>query len=160
MAAQYNAPLRQTIQPNAAAIFPAAFPPEPYGIIFHEPETGVFRLASPSALGLVDFRRRCCCRRGMPYATYAVEVNGNLAISEGGTVEPISIALVVDEEQAPTGIITISPAAAEEFWSIGRSIIVTVPAICRCSTVSLRNISTQPIDLVNANIQIRPQLLR
>lgn len=59
-----------------------------------------------------------------------------------------------------TMIITISPAAAEEFWSIGRSIIVTVPAICRCSTVSLRNISTQPVDLVNANIQIRPQLLR
>jgi hypothetical protein len=157
-AVQYSSPLRQTLAPNADTIFPAAaFGGN--GMIFHEAQTGDFNLASPRALGLASYGRRCCCNRGMPIATYAVEVNGNLAISEGGAVEPISLAIIVNNSPAPTGIITITPAAVGDLWSFGRSLIVPVPAICGCSTVSLRNISTQAVDLVNANIQIRPPRL-
>lgn len=157
---QYSAPLRQTLQPNADAIFPAASIRDNSGMIFHEAQTGSFSLASPRALGLASYgRRQCCCNRGMPIATYAVEVNGNVAISEGGTAGPISLAIIVDDSPAPTGIITVTPAAVGDLWSIGRSLIVPVPAICGCSKISLRNISTQAIDLVNANIQIRPPRL-
>ena len=160
MAAQYSAPLRQTIQPGAAAIFPAASVQDASGTIYHEAQTGVVRLASPSALGQVEYRRRRCCCNRMPAATYAVEINGNLAISEGGTAGPISLALVVDGETSPIGVITVTPAAVGDLWSIGRSLLVSVPAICRCAAVSLRNISDQPVDLVNANLQIRQQLNR
>ena len=49
---------------------------------------------------------------------------------------------------------TITPAAVEEFGNLGADIIVTVPFLCGCSSVSVRNVSTQPITVQNANLII------
>ena len=46
----------------------------------------------------------------------------------------------------------ITPAAVEEFGNVGAEVIVTVPYLCGCSTVSVRNTSTIPIAVQNANI--------
>ena len=46
----------------------------------------------------------------------------------------------------------IVPAAAEEFGNVGADIIVTVPFLCGCSSVSIRNTSTIPVTVQNANI--------
>ena len=35
---------------------------------------------------------------------------------------------------------------------MGADVIVAVPCICRCSSVSILNVSTQAIQVVNANI--------
>ena len=47
---------------------------------------------------------------------------------------------------------TYTPAAVAEFGNVGADIIVAVPIICRCSTVSVRNIGTQAVEVQNANI--------
>jgi hypothetical protein len=67
-------------------------------------------------------------------------------------VDPISLAVVIDGEVDPSSIMTFTPAAAEELGNVGADIIVAVPCICRCSSVGIRNVSTQAIQVQNANI--------
>ena len=83
-----------------------------------------------------------------------VSFHANVAISEGGTVEPISLSVYVDGEEDPSSAMILTPAAAEEFANVGAEILVSVPAICRCSTVSVRNSGGQPVDVQNANLVI------
>ena len=120
------------------------------GLIYHRDESGAFRLASPTAMGC-GCRRKCCCM-DYPTANYQVAFHANIQIPEGGTVEPISLAIAIDGEVDASSIMTITPAAVEELGNVGADVIVAVPCICRCSSVSVRNVSTQPIEVVNANI--------
>ena len=87
-----------------------------------------------------------------PTANYQVAFHANIQIPEGGTVEPISLAIAIDGEVNASSIMTYTPAAVEELGNVGADVIVAVPCICRCSSVSVRNVSTQPIEVVNANI--------
>ena len=48
----------------------------------------------------------------------------------------------------------------EQFENVGTSIIVGVPSICGCDSVSVRNISTQAIEVQNANIIFTPVGIR
>jgi hypothetical protein len=88
----------------------------------------------------------------MPEALYEVAFHANVQIPTGGTVGSVSIALVLDGEVDSSSIMTVTPAAVEQLQNVGADIIVSVPAICRCSRVSVRNISTQDIQIQNANI--------
>lgn len=152
MAAEYSANALQTVAPNGSVIFTESPVPCNRGLINHREESGIFRLASPSVInGNCGFRRNCCCM-SFPTANYEVAFHANIQIPTGGTVEPISLALVIDGETDPSSIMTITPAAVEEPGNVGADIIVAVPYICRCSSVSVRNISTQAIDVENANI--------
>lgn len=158
MSAEYSAITPQTIQPGEAALFPIASVPSDNGLIFPNLNTGVFRLASPSLFG---FRPcfRCSCRR-MPRADYKVAFHGNIQIPEGGTVEEISLAVVIDGQTDRASVMTETPAAVEQTSNVGTDLVVSVPAICNCAAVSVRNISTQPITLVNGIISIDPDRLR
>lgn len=84
-------------------------------------------------------------------ARYRVSFGGNIAIPTGGTVEAISLALAIDGEPVLATTMIVTPAAVEEFFNVYSSVFVDVPRGC-CSTVSVRNISTQPIDVQNANL--------
>ena len=88
----------------------------------------------------------------MPVANYLVGFHGNVQIPEGGTVEEISLAIAIDGEVDPASVMTVTPAAAEELWNVGTEIIVSVPWVCRCASVSVRNISTQAVDVANGTI--------
>jgi hypothetical protein len=88
----------------------------------------------------------------MPEADYEVSFHANIQIPTGGTVEPISLALAIDGEVDPSSEMIFTPAAAQEFGNVGADIIVSVPWICRCTSVSVKNTSTQPIEVQNANI--------
>lgn len=92
----------------------------------------------------------------MPMAMYTVEFHGNIAIPEGGTVGEIQLAVAIDGEIDPSSIMKVTPAAVEQYSNVGAAIIVAVPAICRCSSVSIRNTSTQAINVTNANLIIVP----
>jgi hypothetical protein len=46
-----------------------------------------------------------------------------------------------------------TPAAVEEFSNVFSAIFIDVPAGC-CSQISVRNVSTQAIDVQNANLII------
>lgn len=150
MASEYSASLEQTVATNAPIIFTESPVPCNRGLVFHQDGSGIFRLSS---MGANTPFNRCGCF-SMPMAQYLVEFHGNAAISAGGTVEEIQLGIAVDGEIDPSSIMRITPAAVEEYQNVGTSIVVSVPAICRCSSVSVRNISTQDIDIQNANILI------
>lgn len=84
-------------------------------------------------------------------ARYKVSFGGNIAIPADGTVEAISLAIALDGEAIPATTMTVTPAAVEQFWNVFSAVFVDVPRGC-CSTVSVRNISTQAVDVQNANL--------
>lgn len=154
MAAEYSAITSQIIQPGEAALFPIVSTTDTSGLIFPNLNTGVVRLASPSALGY-RVLRRCC--RGVLRALYKASFHGNVAIPEGGTAgEAISLAISIDGQTDRASVMTTTPAAVGQIENVGTSLVVPVPAICHCAAVSVRNISTQPIELVNGVFNLTP----
>ena len=151
MAAEYSSNVLQEVAANAAVIFTEAPVPCNSGLVFHRDETGVFLLAS-AIRGCCNQGRCCCGEWIMPRTIYQVGFHANIQVPEGGTVGPISLALVVDGEIDPSSIMTVTPAAVEEPFNVGAEILVSVPAICGCGKVSVRNIGTEPVEVVNSNI--------
>lgn len=149
-AAEFSANGTQIIQPGASAIFTTKVR-DRSGRIYHREETGLFRLASPALMGF-DAGCGCCC--GMPTARYLVLFSGNVSVPTGGTVEEIQLALSVDGAEDPSSIMAYTPAAVDVAGSVSTSILAEVPWICRCSSLSVTNESTQPIQLANANLVI------
>lgn len=147
MAAEFSSNLLQTVAPNQSVIFTETPVYGNQSLIFHRDESGLFRLAS---------RANGCCGCGccgLPETLYQVAFHANIQIPEGGTAaEEISLALAVDGEIDPSSLMITVPAAVEQLENVGAEIIVAVPCICRCSTVSVRNTSTQDIEVQNANI--------
>lgn len=86
-------------------------------------------------------------------ARYRVSFGGNIAIPTGGTVEAISLAIAIEGEAVPSTTMIVTPAAVEEFFNLFSAIFLDVPREC-CMTVSVRNISTQAIEVQNANLII------
>lgn len=149
MAAEYSANALQEVAVGGSVIFTESPVPCNRGLIFHRDESGLFRLASPSMMG-IGCRRTCCC--GFPEALYQCSFHCNIAVPTGGEEAQISLAIAVDGEIDPSSTMIFTPADEAVFGNVGASIIVAVPCICRCSTVSVRNTSTQAIDVENANI--------
>lgn len=107
------------------------------GYISHRNNSGIFFLKGASN----------GCR-----AMYKVTFNANIAIAEGGTVEPISIALTINGETLGNALATVTPAAIGDFFNVSVSTFIDVPCGC-CVTVSVENTSeTTEIDVTNANI--------
>lgn len=144
MAAEYSANAIQTVAPNGSVIFTESPVPCRRGFVFHRDESGLFRLASNSV-------NNPCSRCN---ANYQIAFHANIQIPTGGTVEPISLAIAIDGEIDPSSEMIITPAAVEELGNVGAEIIVSVPWICRCSSISVKNTSTQAIEVQNANIVI------
>lgn len=98
--------------------------------------------------GLVTLRGLTRCQS---FARFRVSFGGNIAIPTGGTVEPISIAIAINGEAIPSTTATVTPAAVEEFNNVATDVFIDVPTGC-CSQISVENISTQAIDVQNANL--------
>lgn len=152
--AEYSANAEQNVLSNQPVIFTESPVPCTRGLIYHRDESGVFRLASPAVgnCGWDAGWNTCGCCNQMPQSLYTVEFHGNIAIPTNGTVEEIQLAIAIDGEIDPSSIMRVTPAAVEQYDNVGAAIIVAVPAICRCSSVSVRNISAQAINVQNANI--------
>jgi hypothetical protein len=86
-------------------------------------------------------------------ARYRVAFSGNIAVPEGGTAAPISVAIAIDGEYVPASTMTVTPTAVGAYFNVASGIFVDVPRGC-CSTVSVQNIGTAAIDVVNANLII------
>lgn len=84
-------------------------------------------------------------------ARFKVYFGANIAVPTGGTVGAISLALSVDGESVTTTTMIATPAAVEEYFNVGSSIYLEVPACC-CSTIGVRNIGTAAINVQNANL--------
>lgn len=86
-------------------------------------------------------------------ARFKAFFSGNIAIPTGGTVEAISLAIAINGEPVASTTMIQTPAAVEEFANVASAVYLDVPAGC-CLTISVRNTSTQAIDVQNANLII------
>lgn len=146
MAAEYLANGRQSTPLNTPIEFTASMPCT-RGNVIHENGTGIFILKGNT--------NQC-------YATYKVSYNGNIAITEGGTVTPIAVAIVVNGEPRLTSRAISTPAAAEQFNSVTSPATIKVPRGC-CFTLAVEYVSgvtdgttvpTPVIDQINGNLEI------
>lgn len=149
MAAEYSYSLAQNVAANGSILFNEAPVPCNEGLVYHRDGSGIFRLASPRIIGYK--RRNCCCKRD-PVAIYSVSYGGNIAVPTGGTADQIGLAIFLDGEEDPSGIMFFTPAAIGDFGNVSADVLVEVPWICGCSSVSVRNISDQAITVQGSNI--------
>lgn len=142
----------QTINPGESAIFSVTEVPCTRGFIRHREGTGNFLFS-----GYVYNKSGCrCCSQKT--ANYMVEFGANIAIPTGGTVGEISVAITIDGATIPSSQMRVTPAAVEQYQNVSVAKVVDVFRGC-CQTVTIRNISDQPILMQNANIVIsRPDL--
>lgn len=105
--------------------------------IIHTPGSGLVKLR-----GLTS----CQCR-----ARFKVFFNGNIAVPTAGTAGEISLAITLDDEPIGSATMISTPGDKNEFNNVSASIYIDVPAGC-CSTVGVRNTSTQTISVQNANL--------
>ena len=98
--------------------------------------------------GLVTLRglRNNQCR-----ARFYVYFGANIAVPTGETVGPISLAVAISGEAVPTSSVISTPAAVDEYNNVSAAMYVDVPIGC-CSTISVKNTSTIPINVQNANL--------
>lgn len=147
MGAEYSANAVQTVQPGASVIFTESPVPCNRGLVYHRDGSGLFRLAN-------KFLRQNimnCWRRN---SNYAVAFHANIDIPEGQTApdEGIQLAVAIDGEIDPSSIMISDVTVVGDFDNVGAEVIVTVPYLCGCSTVSVRNTSSIPVLVQNANI--------
>lgn len=148
--AEYSNNAVQTVNPGETVIFTEAPVPCERGLVRHRDGTGDFLLN-----GWVP-RKNCGCRAQS--ALYLVDFGANIAIPEGGTVGPISVALTVDGSTIPSTTMIVTPAAVSEYSNVSRAANVQVWNNC-CQSFSIRNTSDQPILVQNANVIFaRPDL--
>ena len=105
------------------------------GYVYHREGSGIVTLR-----GIVN--NSCGC-----FARYQVTFNGNIAIPDGGTVGPISVALALDGEPILTSRAIVTPAATADdpptqnnFFNVTSTAIINVPKGC-CFNVSVENTS-------------------
>lgn len=137
MAAEYSYIPLQTVEVDGNVTFMEGARACHKGFISHRDSSGIFFLKGAN--------------NGYK-AVYRVTFDANIAIAEGGTVEPISVALTINGEELQNALATVTPAAIGDFFHVSVTTFVEIPCSC-CVTVSVENVSeTTDIDVANANI--------
>lgn len=127
------------------------------GYVYHRTGSGIVTLR-----GAVNNPTSC-------FARYQVTFNGNIAVPDGGTVGPISVALALDGEPILTSRAIVTPTATADdpptqnnFFNVTSTAIITVPKCC-CYNISVENTSESatpattpapPILVQNANLTV------
>ena len=101
--------------------------------------------------GLVTLRG--ACNGCASVARYKVLFVGNISVPTGGTAGAISVAISIGGEAVPKTTATATPAAVGDAWNVATAAFVDVPRGC-CANIAVRNISTQAIDVANANLMV------
>lgn len=139
----------QLVNPNQPVVLNNSIPCNK-GYVFHRNESGVVTLR-----GIVNNPNAC-------FARYQVTFNGNIALAEGNTVGPVSIALALDGEPILTSKAIVTPAAVDEYFNVTSTAVITIPKGC-CFNISIENTSesatpaTTPapqINVQNANLTV------
>ena len=134
--AQFSNAFVQMIAANGNALFSES-PVPGKGCIYHREGSGIVQLSGPT--------------NGQCFARYLVIFSGNIAVATGGTAGPISIAISVEGEAQGDATATVTPAAVSDEFNVCLPTFVCVPR-GKSATVSVKNISTQAIELQNASL--------
>ena len=136
----------QLVEPNQNVILDTVIPCNK-GYVYHRDQSGIVILR-----GIVN------CPQAS-FARYQVTFNGNIALPEGATVAPISVALAIDGEPVQTSRAIVTPAAVDEYFNVTSTAIITVPRGC-CFTVAVENVSAlvdgvaPEVNVQNANLVV------
>ena len=138
----------QLVEPNQNVLLETVIPCSK-GYVYHRNGSGIVILR-----GIVNNPAGC-------FARYQVTFNANIGLPDGGTVGPISVALAIDGEPVQTSRAIVTPAAAEEYFNVTSTAIITVPKGC-CFTVAIENTSAPAaaggvapeINVQNANLTV------
>lgn len=84
-------------------------------------------------------------------ARFKVSFGANIAVPTGETAGPISLVIALEGEGLAPTTMTVTPAAVGEFFNIFASTFIDVQRGC-CVSVSVKNISTIPVNVQNANL--------
>lgn len=133
--AEFTNGLIQTVESGANVLFTQT-PVRAGACVYHRAGSGVVRLKGATN----QFR-----------ALYRVTFGANVAIPEGGTVGPITLAITVDGDPLASATMIETPAAAEEFANVFAAVLVAAECGC-CATVAVRNIGPDPVSVQNANL--------
>ena len=135
--AEYTFNPVQLVEPGQNIILNDAIPCN-RGYVLHRNESGIVIL-------------RGCVNGNGCFARYQVTFNGNIALPDGSTVGPISVALAIDGEPIQTSKAIVTPAATatdpptqENFFNVTSTAIITVPKGC-CFTVAVENVSAPAV---------------
>ena len=138
----------QVVEPGQNVLLNTVIPCNK-GYVSHRESAGIVILR-----GIVNCPQAC-------FARYQVTFNANIALVEGATVGPISVALAIDGEPIQTSRAIITPAAVDEYGNVTSTAIITVPKGC-CFTVAVENTSAPAapgdaapeINVQNANLVV------
>lgn len=86
-------------------------------------------------------------------ARFHIWFGGNVAVTTGETLAPISLAITLGGETLPATQMIVTPAAVEDFFNVSASVFLDIPNSC-CQNISVKNIGTTSIDVQNANLTI------
>lgn len=113
------------------------------GYVLHRNESGIVTLR-----GIVN---NPCGR----FARYRVQFDANIAVPEGGTAGPITVALAIDGEAIQTSNAIVTPTVVDAYFNVVSFAIIDVPVGC-CYTISVKNTSdpAQSINVQNANLEV------
>lgn len=140
--AEYSSNAVQTVDPGESIVFTDSVIPCYRGFIRHRDETGNFVLSGN--------QNRCFCNAN-GNAVYLIDFGANVAIPENGTAGEVSVAIAIDGATIPASSMIVTPAAVSEYFNISRAINAQIWSGC-CETITVRNTSSQPILVQNANI--------
>lgn len=149
MAQLSNAAL-QTIEPGRSAVFTSAFiAPQELGLILPNADTSsLFLRGLPIPRSMFG---RCGWRDF--FAEFYASFSANIQIPTGGTAGEISVAISVNGQPIPTSIMIVTPAAVQVFDNVSTQIFVPIPRGA-VESVSVDNVSTQAIEMQNANLTV------
>jgi hypothetical protein len=135
--AEYTANASQTVAANQDVLFT------------NEPISGNCSILHRSGSGLVTLRGLTRQSR----ARFKVTFSGNIAIPSTGTAGAISIAIAADGEALNSSTMTSTTSTVAQYNNVSSAIFLDVPAGC-CAQITIKNISTQPISVQNANLLV------
>ena len=139
--AEYRMNAVQTVATNGSIVFSNDFFPCNKGLIVHQDDSGLFQVR-----GIVN---NPCAE----YGKLKINFGANVAIPEGGTVEPITLAITVNGVTEPATTMISTPAAVNEYNNVSREVEIPIPRGC-CQNVAITNTSNQSILIQNAIIDL------
>lgn len=144
MAAEFTNNPVQVVQPNQQVLLNTSIGCNK-GYVIHRNGSGIVTLR-----GIVNNPTSC-------FARYQATFNANIAIPNGGTVLPISVAIAIDGEPVLTSKAIFTPAAAADatpsdnnYGNVTTTAIITVPKGC-CFNISVENVSEVPTTPAGSN---------
>ena len=133
--AEFTAIALQNVAENQNILFTET-PICPTKGIFHRTGSGIVRVSGNTT--------QCKAR-------YLVSFSGNVQIPTGGAVGEISLAISIDGEPLASTLMITTPTATGTLFNVSSQAYIDVPCGC-CSTVGVKNTSTQAIEVQNSNL--------